>query len=852
MLKHKLQWLLLLAALLGVSQGVWADNCQIRGSWDGWTDHDFANCSDATVTITLDAGTYDFGFDNEYNNWHFFNGTLTRASCTDKLFTTSGSTNAKITADVTGDYIFRSEWKNSGRYISVTYPCEPPTAGTAYVQDGSGNWGSSLDIHESSTVNLKVTGYTGGSSIQWQYSTDNSSWNDCAGETSSTASISGVNSTTYYRAQITNDGCSATTSAVTVTRKYRIRVKKNKILSSSAYIYIWDSGDGCNTAWDSSPAMTASDDGLWWFYDCSCNPSKILFKDATGNVTNGNHQTNDINRGSSSTDFCYEVTSNKTDGSSKQDVGTTSCCTAPTAADFAISENEYTYDGNAHRATVASNTEGYTPASITWGHGANSSSTTSNKTTAGTYGTYVLTASASGDYCAVISAISTSVGNLIIEKADQAALSISTTPTTTCMGNTFTLETSGGTDSGAVTYEIISGGSGSGSIDGTTLSASEAGTINVKATKAATTNYNAATAEQTFTYNANPSTPTIKSYTASVCSSGTPTFTVASSTGLTYQMYTGGSTSGSSVAGEDSKDKTLTAAAITSATSYVMRATDGNGCYAESDAASVTITPDMALTSITLTPSNICVGGTSVASETGLELGGGSIEYTASPAAKVSIDDREITGVAVADGITITATVSGGCGSDPDPKTATLNVKAAPTAYTLSASGESEAYICSAGGTLTLSGSQSGYSYQLKKDGSVYGDAKAGTGSALVFTVYESGDYTCEAYLTGSSDCKTSMTGTVTLHLSLTPALLPATPTVKNYEPVTITSINTDIETWTISNAGNTAYLYNITSNSATVKASKANSPYTVTATTPGGCSSTVTVTVGDYAETCN
>lgn len=182
---------------------------------------------------------------------------------------------------------------------------------------------------------------------------------------------------------------------------------------------------------------------------------------------------------------------------------------------------------------------------------------------------------------------------------------------------------------------------------------------------------------------------------------------------------------------------------------------------------------------------------------------------------------------------------------------ATFTFMAAPTAYTLSASGESEAYICSAGGTLTLSGSQSGYSYQLKKDGSNYGDAKAGTGSALVFTVYESGDYTCEAYLTGSPDCKTSMTGTVTLHLSLTPALLPATPTVKNYEPVTITSINTDIETWTISNAGNTAYLYNITSNSATVKASKANSPYTVTATTPGGCSSTVTVTVGDYTETC-
>ncbi len=870
LLKHKLQWLLLLAALLGVSQGVWARSYSggeklyfnmaavswwIADSGNGnfayfygtsgssWSDHS-ENESGDTYYVVVPDGTWDHVILTR-------NNTSTSPSWDNKWNQTGD-----IALDDSKNYI--SEFaEKSGTATWDTYtpsaPCTPPTAGTATVQNSGGSWVSSIDIYASSTVNLKVTGYTVGSSIQWQYSTDNSSWNDCAGKTSSTASISGVNSTTYYRAQITNDGCSATTSAVTVTRKYRIRVKKNKILSSSAYIYIWDSGDGCNTAWDSSPAMTASDDGLWWFYDCSCNPSKILFKDATGNVTNGNHQTNDINRGSSSTDFCYEVTSNKTDGSSKQDVGTTSCCTAPTAADFAISENEYTYDGNAHRATVASNTEGYTPASITWGHGANSGSTTSNKTNAGTYGTYVLTASASGDYCAVTSAISTSVGNLIIEKADQAELSISTTPTTTCMGNTFTLATSGGTDSGAVTYEIVSGGSGSGSIVGTTLSASGAGTINVKATKAATTNYNAATAEQTFTFNANPSTPSITSYDEYVCSGAAPTFTFSSTSGLTYQMYVGGSTSGDDITG-DGSSQTLTAGTITSATTFNLRATNSTtGCYSSSSGATVGITPDMALASITLSPSTICTGGESTVTANGLVLGGGSVTYSSSATAtatvaKVSDSEATVTGVAVGDA-TITATLSGGCGSTIT-KTADITVSEGPAKFTLTAAGGTT--ICSAGGKLRLSGSESGFSYQLYKNGSAYRSPVEGDGNALEFDVFESGDYVCRAYLTSSPSCYTVMTGEVTLHISLTPTLMPATPTVTSYTPVTITSINTDIETWTISNASNTVYLYNQTSNTITVKAAQSVSSYTVTARTRGGCESTATITVTNDTESCS
>jgi hypothetical protein len=73
-------------------------------------------------------------------------------------------------------------------------------------------------------------------------------------------------------------------------------------------------------------------------------------------------------------------------------------------------------------------------------------------------------------------------------------------------------------------------------------------------------------------------------------------------------------------------------------------------------------------------------------------------------------------------------------GCESSPRTVTVNVVANPVAYTLSGN-----QICSADGNvgvLTLSNSQTGVSYQLKKssDDSNEGAAKSGTGSALEWT----------------------------------------------------------------------------------------------------------------------
>src|SRR4030095_5077329 len=91
--------------------------------------------------------------------------------------------------------------------------------------------------------------------------------------------------------------------------------------------------------------------------------------------------------------------------------------------------------------------------------------------------------------------------------------------------------------------------------------------------------------------------------------------------------------------------------------------------------------------------------------------------------------------LAIANGYYVVATNGSGCTS----QTATANVAAGsgPTVFTLTGSS-----ICTANtGTMTLSGSQSGVSYQLKNSSNANVQAaKAGTGSSLTWTALALGN----------------------------------------------------------------------------------------------------------------
>ena len=92
---------------------------------------------------------------------------------------------------------------------------------------------------------------------------------------------------------------------------------------------------------------------------------------------------------------------------------------------------------------------------------------------------------------------------LTVGKAEQAALSITGKPTTVYNGDTFTLTTTGGSGTGTVTWEIISGPA---TVDANgKVTVTDIGEIQIKAVKAADADYNEATATLSLTATTKPS-----------------------------------------------------------------------------------------------------------------------------------------------------------------------------------------------------------------------------------------------------------------------------------------------------------------------------------------------------------
>lgn len=126
---------------------------------------------------------------------------------------------------------------------------------------------------------------------------------------------------------------------------------------------------------------------------------------------------------------------------------------------------------------------------------------------------------------------------------------------------------------------------------------------------------------------------------------------------------------------------------------------------------------------------------------------------------------------AVGDGLRLTVTFTG-YGSSPNytPQyTMTLEkICTKPTVQTVSGT----ATICDGSSTnVTVSSSQSNYTYELYKDGSATATTQTGsTGSALYFPVSDAGTYTVHAYYTRESDayCNADMSGNAVVSVDAT------------------------------------------------------------------------------------
>lgn len=146
LLKHKLQWLVLLTALLGVSQWVLGyQGTWLVGSWDNhsaWT-----NIQDNSTKITLTAGTtYSFDlrrkWDDDQSQYHQFGCENCNAGDGVQFNTyyKSGIDNkVRITATTTGEYEFkRTGWSGDAPQITVYFPAA--LTDHCVAGDGDSNW----------------------------------------------------------------------------------------------------------------------------------------------------------------------------------------------------------------------------------------------------------------------------------------------------------------------------------------------------------------------------------------------------------------------------------------------------------------------------------------------------------------------------------------------------------------------------------------------------------------------------------------------------------------------------------------------------------------------------------------
>jgi hypothetical protein len=106
-------------------------------------------------------------------------------------------------------------------YVLVTGSCgaavtSTTSAVTISPTTVSGTISGTTSICSGTTTSLTLAGNVG--TVQWQSSTDNSSWANISGETSSSYTTPVLNATTYYRANVISGVCSSSnTSAITIT-----------------------------------------------------------------------------------------------------------------------------------------------------------------------------------------------------------------------------------------------------------------------------------------------------------------------------------------------------------------------------------------------------------------------------------------------------------------------------------------------------------------------------------------------------------------------------------------------------------------------------------------------------------
>lgn len=325
--------------------------------------------------------------------------------------------------------------------------------------------------------------------------------------------------------------------------------------------------------------------------------------------------------------------------------------------------------------------------------------------------------------------------------APQATLTASAAPSTLTFGvGTSALSTTGGSGTGAVSYNVVSGPC---SIAGSTLSATGAGTCSITATKAANTTYAAATSAP-ISVTVNPGTQAALAASASpaaISFNGTSTLSTTGGSGtgaVTFAVTAGGSFC--SVSGA-----TLTGTGVGSCTVTATKAADTNYNAAT---ATVNVTVNQAAQSAltaAASPASIVYGATSALSTTG-GSGTGAVTYAVTAGASFcSMSGSTLTGTGVGS-CTVTATKAADTNYTATTATANVSVGQAtqttPLGFTMSPS------AITVGSSATLSGTggngTGAYGYAVVLGGSfcsISGNVITGTAAGVcMIQVTKAGD----------------------------------------------------------------------------------------------------------------
>lgn len=529
---------------------------------------------------------------------------------------------------------------------------------------------SGASICKGGSASLLASGYEG-TIVKWQVSTDSgANWDDIANTTSS-YNPSSIQNTSEYRVSVNGYCGAAESSTATVTVKESTITPKTTpefsttvdapetktfVFTQCGYEIVQANVSIVGTHSSEFSVGTVSTEGDEVSIPVTFTPATKGVKSASIQIFNEGHQ--------------YAITA------------TGNCKSGVTSEQYAISSNNVPYSGVAQKPTVSAKSGSGAGAVTTIYYDGTASST--GKTDAGSY-TVTIDSEDGTKYCG---ASKLEVGTFIITKINQTALVLTAGKSSECRENTISFSTTGGSSTSAVTYNIVTGGSGTGSLSGNVLSCLTAGTINVQATKLGDNNYNDVQSNiVTVTFYDAPTAYAVTG-DAAICSSESATMTLSGSqTGYTYDLYKDAAKTSKTLTGTGSalNFTGVTAAGVYTVVGYKTGLTSCKTTM--NGSVTLAITPDMSLGSITLTPASICIGETSTVAPVDPEYGGsGSIVYTSGSPAVASVDGTTITALTSGSSV-ITATLSGGCGTTVT-QTVTLTVKPSPTISSIAGTNE--------------------------------------------------------------------------------------------------------------------------------------------------------------------